>query len=132
MLHLSFLVAAAAVTPAGFDFGHPLFLPGLTFAALIVLASLLASVAKIFDVFRRKPPLEEIFATKAELSALEQRFEKKMDTIVLAVNSNRVASEAHFGELGAKLSSIERGSQSTTSDIMRALGRLEGKSDHKA
>lgn len=98
--------------------------PGVVGAVVLMggafLVSLVANLARCWEVFRTKPPAHETYATKEELAAMEQRLN-------LALQNNQSNADHWRGEMTAKVDGLGKTFQSFTNELMRAIGRLEGK-----
>ena len=89
------------------------------------LAGFFSSIATIFNVFRRRPPIDqelvnyvrhpELLAAKAELKA--------------EIAENTTRSDKTFGEAFNAIRALQAVLEKQVSDINRSLGRIEGALD---
>lgn len=118
------LLPSFAVADLSSALGVPSWLWPAVLAALLLMAlsfvvSLVANLAKCWDVFRAKPAAHEMYATKDELAAMEARLNR-------ARQSDASNADHWRGEMTAKVDGLGKTFQSFTNELMRAIGRLEG------
>jgi len=97
----------------------PAVLGALVLVGVAFVVSIVANLAKCWEVLRTKPAAHETYATKEELAAMEARLN-------LARASDASSADHWRGEMTAKVDGLGRTFQTFTSELMRAIGRLEG------
>ncbi|GEM_PF-7091139 len=124
---IPFLAENFPTTPAQMQFFVWLFL-----AITAVLASVHYAV-QIRAAFRRSPSIDEEFARKeyvdGEIGRLDEKIVGLEKTISDKLSDNRSNNDSKFGELTGQIGSLNQSFNSLSNDLMRAIGRLEGKND---
>ena len=127
--------------------------PELIFLAYFVGCSIMlfggaVSLVTIWDKLRKKPPVEDVYATIVSMNALEERSNNrakengmKIDALDRRLENelanferritgnmadNRSNNEHRFGELGGKFDSLNSAFQQLSNDLFRSIGQLEG------
>lgn len=86
---------------------------GLVIGGLFTLASFILVGLQIWELLR---PKTDLFVTRTEFEQLRAD-----------ISINRQASERHFAEIATKVDGTQKSMSNLATDIMRAIGKLEGK-----
>jgi hypothetical protein len=131
---------------------YPILVIGITVLLLKFGADFISDLATIWDRFRKKPPHEQVFATKEEVERMEvrtrseilalnerseQRARENRDLIQEKITSmeksigekisdNKTNNAEQFGQMRGELHAIRGTMQSLSNDIFRSVGRMEG------
>lgn len=101
--------------------------PALLGALLLIgcgfLLAIVVNVAKLWEIFRAKPAAHDVYATKEEMAALENR-------LMTSMASNQSNADHWRGEMSGKMDGLQRTFQSFGNELMRALGKLEGRTEN--
>jgi methyl-accepting chemotaxis protein len=94
---------------------------GLVSAALFTLLAFVLVGLQIWSILK---PKTDIYVTRLEFEALKNEVKGEIE-------KNRLASNSHFTELATQVNGVQQTMQVLSNDVMRAIGRLEGASEHK-
>ncbi|HPA21464.1 MAG TPA: hypothetical protein PLU30_27230 [Verrucomicrobiae bacterium] len=88
-------------------------------AGFAVIVSIGAGLATIWDKFRRKPPVDETFATKAEVRSMEER-------LTVAISETRADNKKMEDAVFHRINEVDKTLATGMRDVARSVGQLEG------
>jgi predicted RNase H-like nuclease (RuvC/YqgF family) len=130
--------------------------PGLVIPASVLAAvATLYYVVSIWNLTRQKPPAYDVYATKKDLDTTAQRWREEIQALdrrreddqkesreligdkcnelerVLSdkISDNKQTNSNQFGQLHGELGAVRGTMQTLSNEVMRTMGKLEGKLD---